>query len=455
MRWPRRSGSSHMPPMQRITIAFLFASAACAQSTWVVDVAPGPGVHFTSLPVAVATAASGDTLLVAAGQYEPFQASGKALTVRGAGSGATIITGAATADFVRIQSVPVGGVFRLSGLTIRGTFAQGPGSLNQLAVRGTSGSGSASLTDVVVDSSLGAGTALLVNGCVVHANRCTFNGGVRTISLPPGSAGETAVYVLAGANLIADACTITGWGAAFWYFVDTVGGAGLQVDNSAARLSRCDVRGGSVTGGVANSTGGAGIYLQGAATLDLVGTAANLVRGGDAAMAVSGAGIPGRGISASPSLAGTLRVHGAPTIAAGTGSSVAPAISGVTAVTGPALPGMTLAGVVRPNGDLDAAQPVAATIDLGPANGIYALLFDLRPAFQLVPALTDEPLLLPSTAQFVEFGLLDAFGSHATTFTPATATPLLLGLMMELQAYVFDAGTGRWLGSNLEQRRAS
>lgn len=441
--------------MQRFTIAFLFASAACAQSTWVVDVTPGPGVHFTSLPVAVATVASGDTLLVAAGQYQAFQVSGKALTVRGAGSGATIIAGSAAADFVRIQAVPAGDVFRLSGLTIRGTFGQGLGSLNQLAVRGTSGNGSASLTDVVLDSSLGGGSALLVNGCLVYANRCIFRGGARVLSSPQasGTYGDTTVYVLAGGNLVADACAIAGWGVAIWYASNTHGGVGMQVDNSAARLSRCDVRGGSVTGGVGPSYGGTGVVLWGAASLDLVGTAANLVRGGDGAMAVGGGGTPGNGLWGSA--AGTLRLHGAPTIAAGVGGTVVPPIVGITAVPGAALPGMTLAGVVRANGDLDAAQPVAATIDQGPANGIYALLFDLRPAFQLLPALTDEPLLLPSTAQFVEFGLLDAFGAHATTFTPALATPLLLGLMMELQAYAFDAGTGRWLGSNLEQRRAS
>src|SRR5215510_991412 len=54
---------------------------------WIVDAANGPGTNFTSLPAAVAAAASGDTLIVRRGTYQPFQVSGKALTIRGEAAG--------------------------------------------------------------------------------------------------------------------------------------------------------------------------------------------------------------------------------------------------------------------------------------------------------------------------------------------------------------------------------
>ncbi len=325
---------------------------------------------------------------------------------------------------------------------------------NQLAVRGTVADGSTTLTDVVVDSSNGGGTALFVDGCRLFANRCSFAGGVRSFSSPQGSGtfGDTVAYATSGADLVADSCAFSGWGVVNFYFSATHGGSGLQVDDSAVRLSGCSVVGGSVTGGFGNSFGGTAVLMQGASSLDVIGTAASVLRGGDAAP-VGGTAVPGYGISAMVTT--TLRVHGTPPIAAGTGGTVVPAILGVTPSFGPALPTMVLAGVVQTNGDLVATQPVAATIGSGPANAIYALLFDLQPGLQPLPALTDEPLLLGPSAGFVEFGLLDASGAHATTFTPATVTPLLVGHVMELQAYAFDPGSGRWLGSNLEQRRAS
>jgi hypothetical protein len=108
----------------RFLSAALLASFASAQTTWVVDDTPGPGVAFTSLPAAVAAAASGDTLLVAPGHYAPFHVSGKALTILGDGNVTTFIDGPPVAgpDYVNITAPPVGTTFRLSGVTIRRDF---------------------------------------------------------------------------------------------------------------------------------------------------------------------------------------------------------------------------------------------------------------------------------------------------------------------------------------------
>src|SRR4030095_4173101 len=106
----------------RFLLAALLGSFASAQSTWIVDDTPGPGVHFTSLPAAVAAAASGDTLLVAPRHYEPFHVDSKALTILGDGHVTTIIGGppiVGTTDYVNITAPPGGTTFRLSGVGLR------------------------------------------------------------------------------------------------------------------------------------------------------------------------------------------------------------------------------------------------------------------------------------------------------------------------------------------------
>ena len=93
---------------------------ACLPTIWIVDSANGPGASFTDLPAAVAAAASGDTLVVRAGAYTPFIVSGKALTILGAGAPVTHVwnptpIGATYAE-TRIDGVPVGAVFYISGV---------------------------------------------------------------------------------------------------------------------------------------------------------------------------------------------------------------------------------------------------------------------------------------------------------------------------------------------------
>src|SRR5687767_13350498 len=90
--------------------------AAFLPTIWIVDAANGPGTNFTSLPAAVAAASSGDTLIVRQGTYATFTVGGKALTMRGAGTGATIVMAAASWNQTVISGVPPGQSFYVSGM---------------------------------------------------------------------------------------------------------------------------------------------------------------------------------------------------------------------------------------------------------------------------------------------------------------------------------------------------
>src|SRR4026207_188330 len=89
----RRSRQAPEVPVLGFVLAFVLPTI------WIVDANSGPGTHFTDLPAAVAAAQSGDTILVRSGNYTAFYVTGKALTIRGAGQGTTVInlpTGHAT-----------------------------------------------------------------------------------------------------------------------------------------------------------------------------------------------------------------------------------------------------------------------------------------------------------------------------------------------------------------------
>ena len=98
-----------------LTLA-LVTSTGLSQTTWIVDQSNGPGANFTSLPAAVAAAASGDTLLVRPapflGAYAPFTTD-KGITVIGEG-----FVQIATNDIarIRIENVPSGATFQLINL---------------------------------------------------------------------------------------------------------------------------------------------------------------------------------------------------------------------------------------------------------------------------------------------------------------------------------------------------
>lgn len=98
-----------------LSLFTLLASPAEAQTTWTVKFGGGPGIDFTSLPIAVDFAQDGDTILVfgfSSVGATPFT-TGKALTIIGV-NGAEPIGSQPSNPFV-IQGLPADKVFRMSG----------------------------------------------------------------------------------------------------------------------------------------------------------------------------------------------------------------------------------------------------------------------------------------------------------------------------------------------------
>ncbi len=114
-------------------IGSLCVLAVCLQaqsaSADVLTVGPDPLTSdFTRIQTAVDAAASGDTILVAPGDYEGFRISTKALTVLGAGDGQTRITEIPVSPFVAGNGIRVGfvdsGVTRIGGFLIDATLEE-------------------------------------------------------------------------------------------------------------------------------------------------------------------------------------------------------------------------------------------------------------------------------------------------------------------------------------------
>jgi len=442
----------------RFLFAALLASVASAQTTWIVDDNPGPGVHFTSLPAAVAAAASGDTLLVAPGNYAPFHVSGKALSILGDGHATTVIDGPPinpSSDYVIITAPPVGTTFRLSGVTIRRSLA-GPNRLG-ISGPGVSTTGTVVLTDVISEPTSvafggGAEQGLGVTNIIVHASRCVFRGTwfyIPVFSLNalgfPGARVQTGLFV-------ADACSIYGGSPSVTGGAQITAGDGLVVFSSTAHLTGCSVSGGSATGS-GNTVGGAGLRVS-SSPVRVYGSAANSISGGS----VNGSTQPGSGGPGIDAAAGTIvSVFGAITVAGGTGpSGTAPATTGTGQVQLglPRRPVLSLTGSAPTGGDLQATQLVTLAVDAPSVpSQLFILFVDLAPGYFALPGLSVEPFLLTPSAGILSVGLLDVAGQFAVTFVPATQAPALVNHTFHLQAFAFDPALGIWLGSNAEVRR--
>ena len=431
--------------MRILPVVFALAANAASQSTWIVDDTPGPGVHFTSLPAAVAAAAIGDTLLVGPGSYRPFQVSGKALSIRGAGNAVTKIDQPSlvlSSDYVAINAVPVGRVFRLSGVSILQVHQQ------RLMLRGNGPSTGAVVLDGVISrpwstvwTSTQDGPGLQVQNLLVHAHRCVFLGGT-TAAIPAGWFGHVGVVAAANAILVANDCSMRGGdGAGLSPTTNIPSGSGLFVFDATCRLSGCTLRGGDISGSPGLATRGHGLAALGTADITVAGTAADVIAGGTGGTPYVG----GLAIECSPP--SIVRVHGPVTITGLVGPTSGS--STVSATVGlPPLPRLSFAGTTLGNGALQASQPITLSLDTAPPGQLFVLLADLYPGASALPGLSTEPLLVSGMAAIASLGLLDPSGVHTLTVVPATQLPYVVGLSTHWQGFVWDPALGRWLGSN-------
>lgn len=436
----------------RTLTPLVLCSLAAAQTTWIVDDSGGPGVHFTSLPAAVAAAANGDTLLVAAGTYQAFHVANKALTILGAGAGVTDISLAAPAALTSatlfVAAPPPATTFRLSGVRI-GMSPLGFGLIG-IAASGNSGSGKLVLSDVSVGTGgPGEGPGLTITGIEVHAVRCTFRGGV--VSVLGIQSGQPAANVLGGGRLVADACLLQGGSPpASSAYAYAFGGSALMVDAGQAWLWASILDGGNAASGQLSGTAlaGPGLLATGGSAVRVYGPSPGRIRGGSSA---NGSG--NVGISSASSL---VDVCGQVSVAGGSGypsAGLSAAVAGTGVSLGlPARPTTRLIGTVLPPGDLDGNAAVTLQLQ-GSPNQLALLFLHESAALIPLPGLSDDPLLVPPDAFVVFAGALDANGDFAFAFTPATQAPILLDVPLHFQGCAFDAASGLWFGSNAEIRR--
>lgn len=388
---------------------------------WIVDAQMGPGAQFADLPAAIAAAANGDTILVRAGTYTGANLVGKALTIRGAGAAATLLTDAPGAQPNRVANAA--GVTVLAGLRIDGS---GTGLVVQTA------------QVVLLDCEIHGGDATFFGGAGlevaasghVTASRCAFHGGdgLSPSSLLTLYGGGRAVGVANGGTFAGDVCVLRGGDCPGPYAGIHQGGVGLA-SSGQARLDRSQCRGGDSIG-----TPGQGAFATSPGTIRVCGGPGALLAAGQGAVAGM----------AMQNYFGTAIVH-PPLVASGTFAS--------TVQTGAPFPRLAVAGTTLPDGATDAQQPVVVTYDGLVPNGAYFFALGFAPDYSMALApLADSELLLDLATGGGWIGVLDAAGQFQFGFVPTQVFGGLLGIPVFAQAASFEPVAGKLHTSNVDVR---
>jgi hypothetical protein len=402
---------------------------------WIVDAANGPGTNFTDLPAAVAAAASGDTIIVRSGTYSAFHASGKSLTIRGAGFTTTTVSNppppGSPYQQTTIENVPAGTPFFIDGLQLSPPAPWVTGQINA-AIQALGSSTVVVLADVKAqgisgqDLSLPTGTPglYLAGGARVHATRCLFYGG-HAFTFQAG----VGAWVTNGCVLAADASTFVGGGG---YLAYSAGGAGLRVQGGLATLTRSSVYGGNA------NFGGNGLFVDAGGFARVAGTPQDIL--------ASGTGFPGN-FAVFAAGDSSIAIHGAVSIQAGPPGGAT--IVGPVTTGGVALPYLSMTGSATTAGELLAAQPVTAIFEGVIPNAPFACIADVAPGFSTAyaPPNVGELLVRFPLGLMVE-GTLSATGTFQIGFTPAVNAPFLTDLPVYLQFGVVDTVAGQVRLSN-------
>ena len=170
----------------RLALALALLSPLAGATTYVVDVANGPGTDFTQIATAIAAASPGDTLLVRSGQYQSFVLDksptianldqlGPGGTMLSANQGAVMIDDLETTSGVSVSSCTDVRFRRLAALAGMQCGASRVEIADSLVSGGT-GSGTCSCCNYP-SSPPPAGPGLVVLGGEVHLARTSVIGG--------------------------------------------------------------------------------------------------------------------------------------------------------------------------------------------------------------------------------------------------------------------------------------
>ena len=412
----------------------LITIVAVLPTIWIVDASNGPGTNFTNLPPAVTAAASGDTIIVKAGAYSTFNATGKALTIIGAGASMTSLVSSLGA---RIDSVPAGMTFYVEGLKF-GASLGGTSNSVPAGLRVSGATTKVVLTDVVMEGKTvtlsglmqtgGVPGLLVVGGAEVHLSRSTATGG------NGGSyAAAEGARVEGGCKLAADASTFIGGAGTNGGY--EFGGSGMVVLGSSS-LSRC-----SAFGGASIWQTGDGITVTG--FVRVAGTVADVIKAGTPG--VSTAPFPGIAINAYQGATGVV-VHGSVTLLPALPNGAL--TSGAVTLGAPVLPYLALTGTTTSGGALVASQPVTLFLDGVLPSAPFVLAIATAASFSSYAPLILGEVLIPDPPGVLIQGNLDPVGAFQETATPAAAAPAIVGFPIYLQAGVFDVGASQFRVSN-------
>ena len=223
--------------------AGLIAGPAAAQTVWVVDDTPGPGVDFSEIQPAVDIATSLDRIEVRNGQYPGFVVD-HAVTILGEDSSQTYAPSMMVAGVATGETVVVAGLDTDTIIVLDST-----GTLVGNDIR--SSSVSVTRADDVRFHQLKkvfSRLELTTDDSFVQLTDSDLRGQDAFGSGVSGNPGGAAVRALNGSTLILTETTAVGgygessslcWGGQSGY-----GGEGVVADNSEVRLYRSDIRGG-------------------------------------------------------------------------------------------------------------------------------------------------------------------------------------------------------------------
>jgi len=214
-----------------------------AQTTWIVDVAAGPGADFTDMPTAIATASGGDTLLVRSGTYtSDCLVVDKPLSILGLAD--DVVLHCATFQLfspgMLVRDIPVGQSFVLSRVRLAGNLYN-----PQLEARFCEG---AVLLDTVRNVSPSpsgvAGLQLAFHTCAqVHVHATTASSaGTMTFTNSRGVVTDTTFSQFVATAVTAEDSELTFDGLTLDQSGVIIGlGSPMVLDGGTTRLARCNI----------------------------------------------------------------------------------------------------------------------------------------------------------------------------------------------------------------------